>query len=348
VTAPLSGPDPLSGAAALPRGCPVPLVDAYDAALLDLDGVVYRGETRVPHAAEVLAEARRRGMRLAFVTNNASRPPDVVAEHLRDLGVPATSDEIATSAQAAARLLSQLVPPGSAILVVGGLGLDEALREQGFRPVRSLDDAPAAVVQGWHPTVGWELLAEGAYAVQRGLPWVATNLDTTFPTSRGLAPGNGSLVGVISAASGRAPLLAGKPELPLHQEAIERTAAQRPLVVGDRLDTDIAGAVKGATDSLLVLTGVTPPSVLLAAGPRMRPTYLAGDLRGLLTPHPPVAAAGDTWTCGQWTAHVRDGSLVLTGEGDRYDGLRAACAACWAAEEGQLTDTAKALHRLGW
>jgi glycerol 3-phosphatase-2 len=339
---------PPATSAVLPRGCPVPLVDAYDAALLDLDGVVYIGQGRVRHAEESLAEARRRGMRLAFVTNNASRPPQAVADHLCEIGIPARRNEIATSAQAAARLVSELVPTGSAVLVVGGAGLDEALREHGLRPVRSLDDGPAAVVQGWHPTVGWELLAEGAYAVQRGLPWVATNLDVTFPTARGLAPGNGSLVGVIQAASGRAPLLAGKPELPLHQEAIERTNAKRPLVVGDRLDTDIEGAVRAATDSLLVLTGVTPPALLLSADPRRRPTYLAADLRGLLTSHPPVTRSGDgAWRCGTWAARVHDRRLDVMGEGDPYDGLRAACAAGWTAKSPP-DDNAAALRRLGW
>jgi glycerol 3-phosphatase-2 len=341
---------PAVQAAALPRGSAVPLTDVYDAALLDLDGVIYIGPSVVAHAAESLSEARRRGMRLAFVTNNASRPPEEVADHLCELGIPARRDEVATSAQAAARLVGQLVPAGSAVLVVGGLGLDEALREHGLRPVRSIDDEPAAVVQGFHPSVDWVLLAEGAYAVQRGLPWVASNLDVTFPTARGLAPGNGSLVGVIQAASGGAPLLAGKPELPLHQEAIERTQSQRPLVVGDRLDTDIEGAVKAATDSLLVLTGVTPPALLLAAGPAHRPTYLAGDLRGLLVPHPSVhGAPNGGWSCGSWTACVREGQLVVAGDGDPYDGLRAACAACWEpGSAGSPVDTAAALRALGW
>jgi glycerol-1-phosphatase len=321
--------------ARLPQGSAVPLNEAYDAALLDLDGVIYIGPAVVDNATEALAEARRRGMRLAFVTNNASRPPQAVADHLCQLGIPASREEVATSAQAAARLIGELVPAGAAVLVVGGPGLEEALLEHGLRPVRSIDEGPAAVVQGWHPSVGWEQLAQGAYAVQRGLPWVASNMDITFPTPRGLAPGNGSLVAVVQAASGGSPLVAGKPELPLHQEAIERTRAQRPLVVGDRLDTDIEGAVTAATDSLLVLTGVTPPALLLAAGPSLRPTYLAPDLRGLLTPHPFVTSAPDGgWICRGWRASVRGGRLLVEGAGDPYDGLRAACAACWEARSG--------------
>jgi len=339
-----------TSAQVLPRGCAAPLTEVYDAALLDLDGVIYIGDGQVVHAAEALAEARRRGMRLAFVTNNASRPPQVVADHLTQLGIPASRDEVATSAQAAARLVAELVPPGSAVLVVGGLGLEEALREHALRPVRSIDDNPAAVVQGYHPTVGWEQLAEGAYAVQRGLPWVASNLDLTLPTARGIAPGNGTLVAAVRAASGSTPLVAGKPELPLHGEAIARTNAQHPLVVGDRLDTDIEGAVKARTDSLLVLTGVTGPDELLAAGVHLRPTYLAADLRGLLTPHPAVSRAGDgEWACRGWTARLRGGRLTVTGGGDPYDGLRAACAACWESRpDDQPLDTAHGLRVLGW
>jgi glycerol 3-phosphatase-2 len=329
------------------RGCARPLVDVYDAALLDLDGVVYVGRHAVPHAAEVLEAARGRGMHLAFVTNNAARTPGTVAAHLTELGIPARADEVATSAQAAARLVAELVPPGCAVLVVGGEGLDEALREHGLYPVRSLEQDPKAVVQGYHPTVDWEQLAEGAYAVARGLPWVASNMDLTIPTARGIAPGNGTLVAAIQAATGVRPLVAGKPELPLHREATERAGARRPLVVGDRLDTDIEGAVRAGTDSLLVFTGVTTPSLLLLAGPEARPSYLAPDLRGLLEPAPSLQEARPgEWRCGGWTSRVDGGELVVGGEGDPYDGLRAACRAAWANPQPPVV--AAAVRQLGW
>jgi glycerol 3-phosphatase-2 len=321
------------------------LVDAYDAALLDLDGVVYVGPTAVPHAAETLEQARAAGMRLAFVTNNAARTPDAVAAHLTELGVPADAAEGATSAQAAARVLTELVPTGSAVLVVGGEGLEAALRARGLRPVRSLDDDPAAVVQGFHPTVGWEQLAEGVFAVRRGLPWVASNTDLTIPTARGIGPGNGTLVEVIRLATGASPIVAGKPELALHRESADRVGAQRPLVVGDRLDTDIEGATRAATDSLLVLTGVTGPAQLLAAPPAHRPTYLAEDLRGLLVAHESVHTDGDTVRLGGWTAAVRDKCLELAGAGSRVDGLRAACVATWSVAADEV-DTAEAARRL--
>jgi HAD superfamily hydrolase (TIGR01450 family) len=319
-----------------------PLTRAYDAALLDLDGVVYVGPAAVPHAAEALAQARRVGMRLAFVTNNASRTPDAVAAHLTELGIPAHVGEVATSAQAAARVLTELIPAGSAVLVVGGEGLEAALRARGLRPVRSLDDDPAAVVQGFHPMVGWEQLAEGVFAVRRGLPWVASNTDLTIPTARGIGPGNGTLVEVIRLATGAEPIVAGKPELALHRESADRVGAQHPLVVGDRLDTDIEGATRAATDSLLVLTGVTDPAQLLAAPPERRPTYLAEDLRGLLDAPAAVQMDGGTARLAGWSAVVRDKRLELTGDGSRVDGLRAACVATWAAAGDVDTSTVAA------
>lgn len=328
-------------AVALAAGCAAPPAELYDAALLDLDGVVYIGPNPVAHAAESLAAARAQGMRLAFVTNNASRTPKTVAEHLTELGIGADASEVATSAQAAARLVAGLVAPGSAVLVVGGEALEEALVERGLRPVRSADDGPSAVVQGYHPTVGWTHLAEGTFAVRAGLPWVASNTDLTIPTPRGIGPGNGTLVNVIRLASGSEPLVAGKPELALHRESIDRVAAQRPLIVGDRLDTDIEGAVRAGADSLLVLTGVTGAADLLAAPPSRRPTYLAADLRGVLVPHADVVPAAGAFTLGGWTAEVDAGRLRLSGSGDPVDALRVACVATWAcAEEVDTTEVA--------
>ncbi|WP_126644001.1 HAD-IIA family hydrolase [Embleya hyalina] len=336
---------------------------AYDVALLDLDGVVYTGARAVPHAVEVLAEARERGMGLAFVTNNASRTPKAVAEHLVELGVPAQPEDVVTSAQAAARVVAERVPEGASVLVVGGEGLEVALRERGLRPVRSAGadsasdsasgsggDGPAAVVQGFAADVGWAALAEASYAVARGVFWVASNADLTIPTERGIAPGNGALVGVVRAATGVEPVVAGKPELPLHRETILRTGARRPLVVGDRLDTDIEGAHNGGVDSLLVLTGVTTPEALLAAGAGRRPTFVAEDLRALLEPAVTARRDGDAWVCGGWSARVADGALAVTGEGARIDGLRAACAAVWAeeADAAARVDTGGVVERLGW
>ncbi|WP_121192835.1 HAD-IIA family hydrolase [Motilibacter peucedani] len=327
----MSSPDAAPATSEGLRSSPV-LCEAYDVALLDLDGVVYVGPDAVPSAPAALEQAAARGMSLAFVTNNAARTPDTVAAHLSELGVPARPDQVVTSAQAAATLVSGMVAPGARVLVVGGEGLEVALRERGLVPVRSADDEPAAVVQGFSPDVGWRDLAEGALALAAGVPWIASNTDLTIPTPRGRAPGNGALVGVLRAATGREPVVAGKPELPLHAEALRRSGARLPLVVGDRLDTDIEGAVRASTPSLLVLTGVTTPRDLVAAPPGLRPSFVSADLTGLLQAHSAPERVGGSWRLGGWKATVDRDVLLVEGSGDPVDALRAACAAAWAEE----------------
>lgn len=266
------------------------LSQTYDVALLDLDGVVYIGTDPVAHAAQSLEMATTHGMRIGYVTNNASRTPDAVAHHLRSFGLQVVPDDVVTSAQAGARVLADHCAPGSEVLVVGGDGLELAVRQRGFIPTRTLRDdrMPDAVIQGFGPDTSWRNLADITAAVQRGVLWVATNRDLTVPTPRGMAPGNGSFVGIVETVTGRSPVVAGKPEPPLMWESIARLSAARPLMVGDRLDTDIEGANRVGIDSLLVLTGVTTVTDLLSAPPELRPTYIAADLRGLVT-----ALAGD-------------------------------------------------------
>lgn len=314
-----------------PSGSATALSEAYDTALLDLDGVVYAGGEAIVHAVDSLAAARAGGMHLAYVTNNALRTPDAVAEHLTELGVPAEPSDVITSAQAVARLVADQLPAGARVLAIGGEGLRVALRERGLEPVESADDDPAAVVQGYGgPDMAWGRFAEASFAIRRGLPWFASNTDLTIPSARGIAPGNGAAVEVVRIATGAEPQVAGKPLPPMHRETVLRTGAERPIVVGDRLDTDIEGAFNGGVDSLLVLTGVTDAAQLVAAPPEHRPTYVDRDLRGLLTGQPEVIPDGDAYRCGGWTAAVRGDALALDGEGDALDGLRALCAAAWA------------------
>lgn len=264
------------------------LLAAHDALLLDLDGVVYAGTSALPYAVESLDHARESGVHLAFVTNNASRTPAQVAGMLSGMGVPAEPRDVVTSAQAAARVLAELLPSGASILVVGGDGLREAVTERGFVIVDSAAESPNAVAQGFSPDVGWRHLAEATFALHAGAVYVASNTDLTIPTSQGIGPGNGLLVHAVRTASGVAPIVAGKPETPLMAESVERVAAARPLVVGDRLDTDIAGANRAGIPSLLVLTGVTDVRGLLAAQGEERPTYIGADLRALLRPGVPL------------------------------------------------------------
>lgn len=306
-----------------------PLDQTYDLAALDLDGVVYVGDHAVPGAVEGLHAARRTGMHLAFITNNASRPPGAVAAHLREIGVPAEETDVVTSAQAASRLLAGQVPAGSRVYVIGGLGLHEALRERGLEPVVHLDDEPVAVIQGYGPDMPWRQVIDGAILVKQGLPWVASNMDLTVPTSRGPGPGNGALVNLVAQYAGRRPQVAGKPERPLFEETLARVGGVRPLVVGDRLDTDIDGANNVGWDSLLVMTGVTTLHDLAGLAAPARPTYVGADLGCLGLPVLAPVQQGADHQVGDWTARVDGGRLAVRGGGDRHDWWRAAAAALW-------------------
>ncbi|MBN9215904.1 MAG: haloacid dehalogenase [Microbacterium sp. SCN 70-200] len=317
------------------RTDPTPL-DGVDAVLADLDGVVYAGAGALPHAVESLTAAGRT-RRLGYITNNASRRDATVAAHLRELGLASTQpDDVVTSPQAALRLLKDRVPAGSTVLVVGGDGLVFELEKAGFTVTRSADDAPAAVVQGFAPEVGWQHLAEAAYALatpedEGGIPWIATNTDWTIPQARGIAPGNGTLVSAVHTAVGRLAVVAGKPERPIFDEAVARFGARKPLFIGDRLDTDIAGAQAAGIDSVLVLTGVDRPKHVLAAPTTSRPTYIVGDLRELDQPYPQPTVAGDVTTVGGASVRVDGPDVHIVAEGDRpIDLVRAGAAAIWA------------------
>jgi glycerol 3-phosphatase-2 len=326
----------------LSAGSAEPPAVVHDVALLDLDGVVYVGQAAVPGVPGALAAARRDGMRLGFVTNNAARTPQQVADHLTELDVPAEPDDVITSSQAAASVVAELLGEGARVLPVGGPGVPAALTAAGLTVVERAEDDPLAVVQGYGPSVGWAQLAEAVVAVRRGARHVATNTDATIPSPRGVLPGNGALVGVVSAVTGQVPLVTGKPDPAMHAECVRRTGARHPLVVGDRLDTDIEGARRAGAASLLVLSGVTGPAELLAAGPDHRPDLLARDAAGLLTAHPPVMPVEGGWRCGVWSARADEqGTVTLVAAdvgadpvgsaGDDLDGLRALAVAHWAA-----------------
>ena len=328
------------------------LHENYDVALLDLDGVVYLGSAAIPSAPPALQRAKAAGMRLAYVTNNASRTPAAVAELLRSMDVPADTSDVVTSPQAAARVLADKLPVGARVLVVGSMALRMAVRERGLRPVTTALEKPQAVVQGYAPGVDYAALAEGGLAVRAGALFVATNADSTLPGPHGIQPGNGSLVRVIAYASGVEPLIAGKPELPLHRESTIRTGARNPLVVGDRLDTDIEAACRAGADSLLVLTGVSGAADLPVAPPERRPTYLALTLDALTEPYPDVVPKEDGYFCGGWTARWAGDVITLDGSADGpsgsapIDGLRALCRAAWSREGTSAAAVAAALDSL--
>jgi HAD superfamily hydrolase (TIGR01450 family) len=323
----------------LAAGCATPPSGVFDVALLDLDGVVYVGPHAVPGVPAALASARADGMTLGFVTNNAARTPEEVAGHLTELGIDADPADVITSSQAAATVVAELLGAGARVLPVGGPGVAAALLAAGLTVVERAEDLPDAVVQGYGREVGWAQLAEAVVAVRAGARHVATNTDATIPSPRGPLPGNGAMVGVVSAITGQRPLVTGKPDPAMHAECVRRTGARRPLVVGDRLDTDIEGARRAGAASLLVLTGVTDPVALLEARPDHRPDLLSPDAAGLLVPHPVVHPDAPGTRCGVWSARYAEGGDVLLLQagkgavddpGDSLDGLRALCVAHWS------------------
>jgi glycerol 3-phosphatase-2 len=328
---------------------PAALIDSYDAVLFDLDGVIYLGPVAVPGATEGIAQLHDRGTKIGFVTNNAARPPAAVADHLVELGIPASAADIVTSAQAAAHLLVNRFGAGARVLAVGGDGVIAALSEVGLVGVHSADDHPVAVIQGYGFNLAWQELNEAAIAIQRGAHWVATNIDPTRPTDRGLVPGNGAAVAAVKMAVGAEPAeVAGKPYRPLLDDTVERLGARHPLFVGDRLDTDIAGAVNANLDSMLVLSGSHRAEDLLAAMPGERPTFVGEDLRALLHPALTVAQKKGEFQCGHATASVVDGRLMVQvdGQGGIEAIWAAAHATWWAVDHGLVPDWRAALEQL--
>jgi len=317
------------------------VIDAHDAALFDLDGVVYRGPHAVPGAPEGIAALRGRGIRIGFVTNNAARSPETVARHLVELGIDAAPADVVTSAQAVARLMAGRLPRGAAVLVAGTEALAAEVRAVGLVPVPDSTHAPAAAVVGFAPALTWDDLNEVAYAVQQGAAWYGCNPDRTRPTDRGLAIGLGAVLDALAEVlPGRTPVLAGKPYRPLLDETVRRTEARRPIFVGDRLDTDIEGANAVGMPSLFVLCGSHGPADLLGALPRQRPSYVADDLGGLLLPPVPV---------DETLVEIVDGTLTPTVAGSAPDRrlalLWTAAHQAWsAADNGVALEAAPVLQ----
>lgn len=318
------------------------LLDLHDALLFDLDGTVMHGAQPIPHAAEAVETARKAGRTVVFATNNASRTPQQAAEHLAVVGIDARPEEFVTSPQVASRLLADRLEPGAKVLVVGGPSLGAQMRAVGLTPVETDSEDVAAVVQGWSPDLDWSRLAEGAYAIRHGAYWMATNVDATLPTERGLAPGNGSLVAALRHATGVEPAVAGKPEPGMFEVAAKEHGSRRPLIIGDRLDTDIEGAVRAGMASLLVLTGVDGIQEALRAKPVRRPTYILPDLEEISAPFPLPIVDGDRARCGAVSASWDDGDITVQGAaGDDPRALRAVLAllhrhSADAAWDGQL------------
>ena len=323
------------------------LAQLFDLALVDLDGVVYVGPDAVPGSVDAIAQSHRLGLRTAFVTNNAGRPASQVADHLRSLGIEVQNEDVVTSAMAAADLLAHRLPAGSAIGIVGGAGVSASVEAAGLRAVAPSSPEVVAILMGFGPDISWRDLAEASYAVAAGALFVATNTDRTFPTPQGIAPGSGAFVAAVQEASGMTPLVAGKPEPTLYRNAIDRFQSKNALVIGDRLDTDIAGAVNAGLTSLLVLSGICSAKQAVLASVGQRPDLIAADLQGLVTEQVfirDIANSGQRWEHRGWSARVEDSVVVVTAPAqdqgqstDGVDGVRCAAAAAWAQED-QVVD----------
>lgn len=309
------------------------LIDGYDAAFFDLDGVIYLGPEAVPGAPAALAELGRRDVRVMFVTNNAARPAQVVIDQLRELGFAAQSGNVLTSAQVAAAMLPRELPAGAKVLVCGSPNLAGLLEEAGFRIVGSADDRPDAVVQGYDPDLSWRRLDEATLAIQAGARWYATNDDASRPTHRGLVPGVGGQIAVVATALGGEPVTFGKPFRPMLDEAMRRTGATRPIFVGDRLDTDIEGAVAAGMDSLLVLSGAHGKHDLVRAAAEAQPSYIGRDVSALVEPARVATLTPGRADCGGQVALARSGRIELeqppTTASQQLDALWATTRLAW-------------------
>ncbi|MDK8100269.1 MAG: HAD-IIA family hydrolase [Winkia neuii] len=324
------------------QGSRKPLNEKYELALVDLDGVAYMGSKPIEHAGSGLMAAKDSGMELVFVTNNASRTRQQVKEKLAGFGIDIDEDKIMTSAMDGVAILKEILPPAAKVLAIGGKGLFAAVTEAGFELVNSADDHPAAVIQGYDASLGWSDLSEAAYAINNGAAFVATNMDATLPTERGFSLGNGSLVQAVIHATGVEPRPGGKPFPGIYRHAVEIAEGSKALCIGDRLDTDIAGARAAGYPVLHLLTGVASAKDVALAKKEERPTYLGLDMRSLLEPVPgPVKTANGDWVCGasrgfrveRGTIQVDEVALGQDSLTLELDDYRALVAAVWEARD---------------
>lgn len=302
------------------------LLATHDALLLDLDGTVWEGGSAIPGAVEAINASPVPGV---YITNNAMRAPSEVAEKLRAIGLKAAEKDVVTSAQAALDLASEHLEPGDAVYVIGTDSFKELTGRAGYHVVESAEAKPRAVLQGLDPQVTWAELSEAALAIRGGAKYFASNLDSTLPTERGLMVGNGSMVAAIVSATGETPVSAGKPQPSMMLTAARRLGAKNPLVVGDRLDTDIEGGNAAGMPTFQVLTGVSGHIALLEAVKEQRPTYIAESLSELSADAATLAPGAQ----GGFTARV-DGHDVLLERGNEnstsIQALRTVLEVAWA------------------
>ena len=331
------------------------LADLYDAFLLDLDGVMYRGDQPIAAAGPTVAALREAGKRIVFMTNNSARTPSYLAKKLSSMGVAAEEKEVLTSALATADMLARESNEKRRAFVIGREGVRSALTEAGIDVVDGDGGSADLVVVGWDYEVSYESLRRATVLVRNGARLIATNSDASYPAPGGeLWPGAGAILAAVETASGATATVVGKPHEPLFEAALGLAATRNALVVGDRIETDIVGASRAGIDSVLVRSGAgtlaelvdheaLPVAVLADVGglltdrrpARPRPAE-AGEMKYVreLTEAPPEASEwgpdgvhviGDGELEATATVHVRDADAYLraveTGEKLRGGGL---------------------------
>ncbi|MBA4493714.1 TIGR01457 family HAD-type hydrolase [Paenactinomyces guangxiensis] len=242
---------------------------SYRGYLIDLDGTLFRGTEVIPEALSFMDQLSKANIPYLYLTNNSSRPPEKVAEKLRDFGFPAAPDQVYTSAQATAQYLQDEMNSPS-VFVIGEEGLVRAVAGAGCEIT---EDRPQAVVVGIDRQFTYEKMKKASLAIRAGAAFIGTNADRALPTEEGLLPGSGSLSAGIAAATGIEPLFIGKPQPIILRYALQklRTTPEETLIVGDNLETDIRAGVNGGIDTLLVFTGITTPE--MAEQSSIRATY---------------------------------------------------------------------------
>ena len=252
------------------------------AAVIDMDGVLWEGDRALPGLAEFFAALRRRGVPFVLATNNASRTPEQYLAKLAGFGVTVARDEVLTSAQATALYLLSIAEGHAAngrrprVFAIGDDGVRQALTEAGFDLLGLYELGADYVVCGMDRGLSWDKLATASLNIRAGARFVGTNPDRSFPTERGLTHGNGAILAALQTATDVAPIVIGKPEPIMYQQALRRLGADpaHTLAIGDRLDTDILGAIRAGMPSLLVLTGITTAAEAAAAqGTPEAPTW---------------------------------------------------------------------------
>lgn len=305
------------------------ILTTHDSLLLDLDGTVWEGGQVLQCVVDVINSC---GIPAVYVTNNASRSPHTVADMLGQIGLDTDAKHVVTSAQAAVRMAREDLPAGSKVLIIGADSFRTLARDAGFEVVSSADEKPAAVLQGMDKSVGWEQLSEGAIAINQGAKFYASNLDTQLPTERGLAVGNGSLVAAITSTTGVEPKSAGKPEPAMFTQAAKLVGSTKPLAVGDRLDTDIAGGNTAAMDTFHVLTGVSRELELIEAPAELRPNFVGAGFHELSLSEAQARPGAQ----GGFMARYDGYDIVLQGGNEKstsIEALRTVLEVAWAGSQ---------------